>query len=284
MPELPEVETVVRGLWKQLSGLQIMAVEVDDLRSIRPQSIQDFVRDLSGARFQAVERRGKYIHFRLDSIQMVSHLRMTGKFIYLKKRPQNSAAYTRFFMELSNGGALLFQDMRRFGTNRLYRTGEVPREFSTLGADPFDRRLDGPCLHEKAQKRRVPIKQFLLDQRVIAGLGNIYVCEILFAAAMHPEKPVHTVSVDAWQRCVFVMRKILRLAIRNNGTTIRDFRAVDSRTGEFQNFLQVYGRDGEPCRNCGLSIERVVHAGRGSWFCPGCQKSEAWGPLSSQLR
>ena len=272
MPELPEVETVIRGVRPFLAGRVVERVRVLDWRAVRPEDPEAFCRRMEGRRFLDVGRKGKYLHFILDSVQMVSHLRMTGKFICLDSFPEKQEPHLRLDFLLSDGGVLLFQDTRRFGTNRLYAAGENPAEFVRLGRDPLSSGCTADYLAEAASGRSLSVKQFLLDQRIIAGLGNIYACEVLFAAGIDPEKKAALLSGREWGECVRETRRILKAAIRNNGTTIRDFRAVDEKTGEFQNFLQVYGREGEPCRSCGSPVRKIIQGGRGTWFCSRCQR------------
>lgn len=269
MPELPEVETVVRGLASILPGRSITRVRVLDSKAVLPLTPRVFARRLAGARFVSVTRRGKYLHFVLDRLQLVSHLRMTGKFVVAPQDPASS--HVRLVFRLDDGMELFYHDPRRFGTHHLYQPEMVPAELDRLGPEPLDKKLRPGQLATAAVRRTVAVKQLLLDQHFLAGLGNIYVCEALFAAKIHPERPAASLATAEWATLLAALRTILRRAIRCNGTTISDFRAVDEKSGTFQNFLQVYGHGGEPCRRCGTAVVRIVQGGRGSWFCPVCQ-------------
>lgn len=272
MPELPEVETVVRGLAKCLPGLKIERVEVLHPRPLggtSPQAFNDF---FAGRSFEKISRFGKYLWFMLDNkSSMVAHLRMTGKFIF-QERQDYPHDHIRVIFFLSGGARLYFKDVRLFGTLKIYPPGAVILEWEKLGVDPVLEKLTAEYLLDKARGRKIPVKTFLLDQSVMAGLGNIYASEILFSARISPFIPVLKISRKQWERIVEFTEEILARAILHNGTSISDFRNVDDKTGEFQKMLMVYQRGGQICRVCGKTvIEKAVQGQRSTFYCPLCQ-------------
>jgi formamidopyrimidine-DNA glycosylase len=271
MPELPEVETISRELNAELPGRRIEAIEVfraDALSGVAPRA---FRRSLVGRTIQGCARRGKFLIFSLDpESYLVSHLRMTGKFAVSPPldAPQ---PYHRLWFHLNDGRVLVFQDLRCFGTLEFVRKLSESESLGKLGLDPLSRRFNAGWLAEALAASRAPLKHWLMDQTRIAGLGNIYASEILYAARISPKLPCDRLDSHGVGRLVRETRRILRNAIRKNGTTISDFRRVDEQRGEFQNFLKVYGKTGEPCPRCRTPIERIVQQQRSTFFCPTCQ-------------
>ena len=261
MPELPEVETVCRQLNALLPGDVILRIEVFDSRLGK-------IEGLVGRRVEAVTRRGKFIQIQLNGEMTVAlHLRMSGRLLYLAAdRPPSLLPHRRLAIRFSSGTLLLI-DPRRFATFAVQPEGIAP-------ALPDDPMVGLPVrrLREIARKRRLPVKSFLLDQRLIAGIGNIYACEILFAAGIDPRRPACSLTTAEWRNVAKAAAEILRRAVACRGTTVSDWRDLFGCSGTNQDHLEFYSRQGAPCRRCGGSIERIVQSGRGTWLCPICQK------------
>ena len=287
MPELPEVETLCRQLNTVLPGERILRIEVLDPRLgnierkrgdsaiIFPGSIPDGsgpgkVAGLVGRRVAAVTRRGKYIHIQMDGgLTAALHLRMSGRLLYLAAEvplPSNFFPYSRLVIGFSSGTLVLI-DPRRFATFAVQPEGIAP----ALPDDPMEG-LPAQRLREIARTRRRPVKSFLMDQRLIAGIGNIYACEILFAAGIDPRRPACSLATAEWRKVAKAAATILRRAVACRGTTVSDWRDLFGCSGTNQDHLEVYSRRGAPCRRCGGSIERINQGGRGTWLCPICQK------------
>jgi formamidopyrimidine-DNA glycosylase len=271
MPELPEVETITRELNGRLPGRRIVNVTVfreDPLLGVSPAS---FRRALVGRTIEGCSRRGKFLIFRLSpSGHLVAHLRMTGKFALSAPLP-SPLRYHRAWFTLDGGDVLVYQDLRCLGTLEVVDDLADSDSLSKLGVDPLSRGFSEAWLRVSLAESRTPIKHWLMDQTKVAGLGNIYVSEILFASGLSPQMPANRLRRDQIERLHRAIRRILRLAIRKNGTTIRDFRRVDEHTGEFQDFLKVYGKAGDPCPRCGTAIARMVQQQRSTFYCPRCQ-------------
>jgi formamidopyrimidine-DNA glycosylase len=220
------------------------------------------------AKVTAYLRRGKYIILHLEKGNaLVIHLRMTGKLIYtLGDYPE--AKHVRASFELANGDILLFNDIRTFGKIILCPQNRIDQYLPKLGPEPLSAEFDAKSLQQALKKKKAPIKTTLLDQSIVAGLGNIYVCEILYRTKLHPETPANQVNLPKLKLIVKHTREILIQAIANNGTSISDFRQIDDKTGEFQNFLQVYQKDTCPQ---GHQVQRIKQAGRSTFYCAICQ-------------
>lgn len=273
MPELPEVETVVRGLRAFLPGRMILATEVLHPKPLGGVAEEVFCGWLAGKTFEGVSRFGKFIRMEFrGGGSLVAHLRMTGKFIRLDAASQPLPPHARVVWRLENGTRLVFQDMRLFGTLRYYPPGAEIAEKARVGIDALDPALDAERLLRLTAGRRTPLKLFLLQQEKISGLGNIYVCEALFRARLSPLRPCGSLSRDEADRLLQAIRRTLLLALELNGTTISDFRSVDDKTGGFQQMLQVYGREGEACRVCSRPVERLRQGQRSTYWCPACQQ------------
>lgn len=272
MPELPEVETIVRELNAALPGRAVREVEVfrrDALGGVPPRAFRDA---LAGRRFGPVGRRGKFLLFRLEPAgHLVAHLRMTGKFILSPPLPV-PRPHHRVWFHLQDGGLLVFQDLRCFGTLHVVERPEDAPGLRKLGLDPCAPGFTAAWLARALAQSRAPLKHWLMDQTRIAGLGNIYACEALFAARLSPRRPARRVSAAEARRLRNAIRAVLGRAIRKNGTTISDFARVDEKLGEFQRYLRVYGREGEPCPACGGPIARIRQQQRSTFFCPECQR------------
>jgi formamidopyrimidine-DNA glycosylase len=278
MPELPEVEVIRRGLAARLVGRRFLAVTASD-KPLRQQSpLSRLKARLPGNRLRAVKRKGKYLLFILeDGSTLLVHLGMTGRLMVGKPADLAALPHVHLKIVLENGLELVFQDVRRFGQVLLFPPGVPLKPLEQVGRDPFSRSVTATWLAAEAKGRTRPLKNFLLDGRILAGLGNIYACEILFAAGLHPETPAGHLSLKEWERVLKETRRILAKAIRRGGTTVNDYLNSYGETGLFQFELMVYGRGGEPCRVCGVPIRRLVQAGRSTFFCPACQKPKPRG-------
>jgi len=267
MPELPEVETIVRGLLPRIRGRRISAVAIEWPRVVDARGAS--VDALVGHEIVDVRRAGKFVVARLENGAHVAvHLRMTGRLI---ADPSAVLPHTRFVWRFDDGGALVFADVRKFGRLRVL-SGDPERELG-IGIDPFDPRLDAELLRRMLAGRRTPIKVWLLDQRFIAGIGNIYACEALYVAGIRPTRRSGNLSAPERHKLLRALRKVLAKAIGRRGSSVDDYVDVEGNQGGFQKLLAVYGRRGLPCRRCKTPIRRIVLAQRGTFFCPVCQRS-----------
>jgi len=275
MPELPEVETVRTRIAPVLTGGRIDRAEILDPRLVRPFDPQVVARALEGERVAAVERRGKYLVVRFESGRvLLVHLRMTGG---LRHAPTGSLAddpYRRAVLRLDNGSDVAYRDVRRFGTWELLEPGELgPYLAQRLGPEPLGT-LSARRLGVRLAGRRAPLKAVLLDQRTVAGLGNIYADETLWRARLHPHRPAGSLDENEHLRLLRAIRRALRLGIERQGATLRDYATPDGESGSMQAEFRVYGREDGACDRCGSAIEKIRVAGRGTWFCPHCQQPE----------
>ena len=270
MPELPEVEVIRRGLAPLLVGRRFLAVKVGDKRLRQQSSPQELRRELLGRRLESLRRRGKFLVFHLEGgATLLIHLGMTGRLL-TGPPPSPPLPHVHLTFQMEGGVDLFFQDIRRFGQVLVFPPGVDPAPLAQVGAEPFSRKVTPAWLAEQARGRSRPIKNFLLDARIMAGIGNIYACEILWAAGLHPATPAGRLTLSDWDRVLTETRRILKHAIRKGGTTVSNYLNSKGEAGLFQLELLAYGRAGEPCR-CGNPIQRLVQAGRSSFFCPVCQ-------------
>jgi len=293
MPELPEVETIRRQLAPLVEGRRLKRVEILDSRWSRPLAPHELADALVGRRVEQLGRRGKYLVWHLsDDVHLAQHLRMTGSVLC---DPNPEPAHTRVRIELgplrsrrnsSAGGSparrdghgrggrrLTIVDPRRFGTGELLLGSDALEEFFALrlGYEPFDERFTAEHLRSLARGRTAPIKALLLDQRQIAGIGNIYADEALFRAGVHPLRPAGRLTREQYSLLREAIVQALTEGIDARGATIDDFRHVDGVRGSFQDRFQVHRREGEPCPRCGRTIVKMVVAGRGTYVCETCQ-------------
>jgi len=269
MPELPEVETIVRQLAPQVEGRTLERLEVLDPRWCEPappSALDDATR---GRRVERVWRRGKYIVWELeDDVHLVMHLRMTGNMLLAAEAP-----HTRVRFHLSGGERVLFTDPRRFGTGVVLLGSDARDEYfaARLGPEPLDPEFTPDVLRAIAAGRRAPVKAFLLSQERIAGVGNIYADEALWRARIHPLRPVGTLRRPQIEALRDAVIKSLEAGIDARGASIDDFRNPDGARGAFQDRFLVHLREGEPCLRCGRPIVKMRAAGRGTYLCPRCQ-------------
>ncbi|MFW6079938.1 MAG: bifunctional DNA-formamidopyrimidine glycosylase/DNA-(apurinic or apyrimidinic site) lyase [Gemmatimonadota bacterium] len=296
MPELPEVETMRRGLEAGLRGATVASV-----RLVHPDILLDggaperFADGLVGRRIEGVGRRGKNLLFRLAAngggrpdedgssgggrAVLQSQVRMTGRFALAEagdpggRRLRDEIGYTHVAaeFELADGRTLLYDDVRRLGGFRLQSTDDWARREARLGSEPLAEGYRAVELRADLGAGRAPVKNALLDQARVAGVGNIYASEALFRARIDPRRACGELTDGDHRRLHRALRAVLSEALEAEGTSLRDFRAVNGRSGEFQERLRVYAREGEPCARCGASIRRIVQAGRGTYFCADCQ-------------
>jgi formamidopyrimidine-DNA glycosylase len=272
MPELPEVETIRRQLAPHLEGRTIVDAEILDPRWTRPLPPGPVQEALRGARVDRVERSGKYLIWALHGDRhLLIHLRMTGGLLF---NPSVEPPHTRVRFELDGGDRLLYVDPRRFGTGDLL-FGSAARDAylaARLGAEPFTPQFTAKHLRALARGRRAPIKAFMLDQRRIAGVGNIYADEALFRARIHPLRPAGRLTPADWERIREAIEQALAAGIDAKGASIDDFRHVDGARGAFQDRFLVHMREGQPCIRCGQPVRKILVAGRGTYVCESCQR------------
>jgi len=271
MPELPEVETVARGLRASLVGRTITGVEVRWARSIIPSNPTAFARRLTGQTVTGVGRRGKWVVITLSGGDtLLAHLRMTGQLV-LGPGEFPDARHVRVLFSLDDGRCLRFSDTRKFG--RLHLIDDPADVLGGLGPEPLADDFTAARLREMLARRRGRIKPLLLNQRFLAGLGNIYTDEALWRARIHPLRQANSLTPTDVRRLHRAIRAVLRAAIAAGGTTLPDaaYQQADGRSGEFADRLAVYGRVGQPCPRCGTTIERFRVSQRGTHFCPRCQ-------------
>jgi formamidopyrimidine-DNA glycosylase len=288
MPELPEVETIRRQLAPLVRGRTLEQVQVLDPRWSHPLAPQELAAALSGRRVERLERRGKYLVWALEGDTfLVQHLRMSGVVLY---EPVVDPPHTRVRMRLGGGarskrgGRVVVSDPRRFGTAHLLDGTRALEEFfaKRLGVEPFDERFSAAYLSEHVRGRRTPIKAVLLDQRVVAGVGNIYADEALFRARIHPARPARMLTRGQCEQLRSGLIEALQAGIAAHGASIDDFRHVDGVRGAFQDRFLVHRRAGEPCPRCGTAIVKRVVAGRGTYVCEHCQPRPRARPRSGR--
>ena len=277
MPELPEVETVRARLEPVLTGRRFVRVEIADPRVTRPFDPAVVAVELEGETVAAVERRGKYLIVRFESGRsLLIHLRMTGSLRHATAGTLADDPHRRSVVRLDDGSDVAYRDVRRFGTWLLVEPGELePYLSARLGGEPLDRTFTSRRLAERLATRRASIKAALLDQRTLAGMGNIYADEALWRARVHPLRPAGDLTTDEIARVTRSVKDALRAGIARQGATLRDYSTPDGGRGRMQAEFKVYGRAGEPCDRCGTPIEKTRVAGRGTWYCPGCQRHVA---------
>jgi formamidopyrimidine-DNA glycosylase len=274
MPELPEVEVIKRGLLRHLPGRKVIEIAVGNKKLRQPMPRKNLKKYIQGARIKSVDRRAKFLLITMDNRAiLVIHLGMTGRLgIFPADSPR--AKHDHLRLQLDDSMQLRFNDIRRFGLIQVIPPGKASDNtmLSHIGPEPFGQEFSHLYLHRLAAGKSKPLKNFLMDSSVVAGIGNIYACEILFEACLHPEKKICTLSMNEWGRIVASTHNVLQKAIDSGGTTISDFVNESGRSGYFQLELQTYGRQGRPCNVCSTPITRKIMAGRSTFFCPKCQR------------
>lgn len=269
MPELPEVETARRALDALLRGRRIVAVQVDCQR-LRRALPRNLAARLQGGLVQEVVRRAKYLLLRCDRATLLCHLGMTGTWRLADAQDRRPHDHLR--LSLDDGRCLVYRDPRRFGLLDLIEPGGDHPALADLGIEPLDAVFDGAWLHRSSRRRRGSIKGFIMDQRVLVGVGNIYAQEALFRARLRPGRPAGRLAPADCDRLVAAIRTILRAAIAAGGSTVSDWHSAGGDQGWFQLQHQVYGRAGEPCLVCGSRLRGGRIGGRGTAWCGLCQK------------
>jgi formamidopyrimidine-DNA glycosylase len=278
MPELPEVETVVRGLRPKLEGHRLKLVEQrrPDLRFPLP---ENFAARLQGRRVERIQRRAKYMLLHLDDGQvLLCHLGMSGRMVIVERarngRRPPLDRHDHVIFVTDAGTEIRFNDARRFGIMDLIAGDALEAHplLRALGPEPLGNDFNGPALAAALKGKRTPIKAALLDQQVVAGLGNIYVCEALFFAGLSPRRLAYTVQGNRAEKLAAAVRQVLARAIEAGGSSLRDYVQANGELGYFQHEWAVYGREGEPCRRCGAPVKRLAQSGRSTFYCARCQK------------
>lgn len=279
MPELPEVETVMQGLKPFLLGKTVedMLVRRADLRVPFPAGLAD----LKGRKITNLSRRAKYILIYFDEDVLVIHLGMSGRMVVHRNlKGHVPEKHDHMLMIMQDGGGAVFNDPRRFGLALLLRQDELATHpsFCKIGPEPLEKSFGGKALYDAIRRKKSPIKTVLLDQRVVAGIGNIYACEALYDAGIDPRKEAAQISARKCDELVIAIKKVLKDAIAAGGSSLKDYRKADGTLGYFQHGFKVYDREGEPCPRCARGgkkapiIKRMTQTGRSTFFCPACQK------------
>lgn len=275
MPELPEVETVRAGLSPLITGRRVVCVEVRTLRLRRP--VPPEMRQLmTGAIFIGVRRRGKYLLLDTDrGLTLLVHLGMTGRLLLerpgLRADPAISARHDHVVMTLDDGKRLTYNDARRFGAIDVFRTDREHPSLAAMGPEPLDGAFGGEAITRGFAGKRSPVKTALLDQSVVAGIGNIYACEALWRARISPLRQAGSITGVEASRLACEIRSVLTDAIAAGGSSLRDYRNAAGERGGFQERFSVYGREGKPCPRCREPVIRTTQAGRSTFHCAGCQ-------------
>ncbi|MHB1390714.1 MAG: bifunctional DNA-formamidopyrimidine glycosylase/DNA-(apurinic or apyrimidinic site) lyase [Thermoleophilia bacterium] len=274
LPELPEVETVKRQLDPILAGRTIARVNVPDPLVTAPASPRSFQNALRGQRITRVSRRAKYLRLELDSgLTLVIHLRMTGRLTHtLTSYASMPRRHLRLFLQLDDGSGVAFHDQRRFGTATIMDPGDAAVLWRRLGPEPLERSFNPAAMQAMLQNRKRPIKSLLLDQARVAGIGNIYADESLYRANIHPERAARHVTEEEAVLLVRAIKETLRSAISLEGSSIDTYRTATGESGRFQETFKVHRRAGEACPACGSTIKKIKVGGRGTYFCPSCQR------------
>ena len=273
MPELPEVETVKKGLKELIVGEEITEVKVYYDRIIQNTSVSDFCKSLVGQKIIDITRKGKYLIFIFSNLILVSHLRMEGK--YFIKHQEEKAKHEYVIFYFKSGNTLRYHDTRKFGTMDLFQTTNlqevmIQKPLAQLGKEPLELDFNGEYLKQKLQKSTRPIKTLLLDQTKISGLGNIYANEVCFYAQINPYQPANTITDEQFKKIANSAKMVITKAISLGGTTIRTFVNVHEINGRFQNELMVHMQ--EKCGICGEQIIKEFVGGRGTYYCKKCQQ------------
>src|SRR5919112_5848849 len=280
MPELPEVETIRQHLRELVVGSLITEVEVLDPGLVEHPSTEEFERELEGDRISGTRRRAKHLIVELDSGNfLVFQLKIGGQFLLVPPVEEPTSALM-LVLHVDGGRRLFLRDETRFTRARLLNTDELEARLSALGPEPLEeefKRSGVEYLQETLASRRAQIKPLLLDQKVVSGIGNIYVDEILYDARLHPRRKANTLSEDEWEALYSAIRSNLAAGVEHRGTTVRLYKDVLDRPGEHQNYLRVFEKHGQPCPGCEGEVVREKVSGRPTHFCPACQREDSPG-------
>lgn len=275
MPELPEVETICQGLLNELGVCETDGPTVTKLvirkAQLRVPIPKRKIQDLVGCKIRNIHRRAKYLLFDFGDQTMLSHLGMSGSWRIIND--DRFRKHDHFVLVLNDGRNLVYHDPRRFGLIDVFETSKVSQSkwLQHLGPEPLSKELNGKYLFDKSRTRKINVKNFIMDQKNVVGVGNIYASEALFMAHIRPHKKVKSMNLQKWEELTEVIRKILQKAIAMKGTTLRDYVQASGEKGEFKNQLFVYDRYGLPCQICHGMIKRSVINARSTYWCPNCQ-------------
>ena len=278
MPELPEVETVKRGLEPVMQGFKFERVTLNRL-NLRFPFDKNFISRIQGKILTSLIRRGKFLKATLSSNDVLyMHLGMSGRFsidngltaVY-NSNNSTSPKHNHVIFEMSNGVVVTYNDPRRFGFMELIAPGE-PSRLDKMGPEPLDNMFNAPYLFNKLSGKKSAIKSALLDQSIIGGLGNIYVCEAIFKAKISPKRLAGSLTIKETETLVNEIKGVIKKAIEAGGSSLKDFASVDGNLGYFQHSFEVYGQEKKPCVVCETPIERIIQSGRSSFYCKACQK------------
>ena len=273
MPELPEVETVCRGLSAVLPGHSFTHIELrrKDLRLPFPANLSHAIEN---NRVIRISRRAKYILiFFADAKVLIIHLGMSGRILVFPHKRNAAEKHDHVIMDLDDGKEVAFNDPRRFGLMDITTEALLAKHplLASLGVEPLEDGFTADYMRHALAGKKIPIKVALMDHHIVVGIGNIYACESLFKARINPQRPAKEIPPDALERLVPAAQEILRAAITAGGSTLKDYVQASGERGYFQHRFSVYGRDGKPCFDCGTAITRIVQSGRSTFFCPACQ-------------
>ena len=276
MPEMPEVEIIRRYLDKQTAGKKIMDLDIRLPRMIKWPDTEGFRAMVTGQTIKGMNRRGKYLLMELDNgNEVVFHLRMTGRLVF-EPTGKTTDSHARVIFHLQDGASLVYGDTRTLGTIHGIKPEErtMLKGLAEMGPEPLSADFTAKYLEQAVSRRKTAIKSFLLNQKYIGGIGNIYADEALFLAGINPLRPANSLTQTECGRLWESVNKVIAAGIADGGTTFRDYQNGEGGKGSHQEHLYVYGRKGEQCRNCGAVIERITVGGRGTHFCPKCQEGE----------
>ena len=273
MPELPEVETVKEALKRKVLNKKIVSVDIYHDGIIAYPEVEQFKKLLVGQVIEDITRRGKWLVFHLDDYYLLSHLRMEGKY-FLREKCDEVKKHEHVVFTFSDNSQLRYHDVRKFGKMHLVKKEAIDKYqvMEELGLEPWDDKLTISYLKEQYKNKRLPIKTVILDQGIITGIGNIYADEILFLSGINPLKKACDIGNKKLQLIIDNTKKVLEQAIKEGGTTIRSYTSEEGVSGRFQNNLYVHQREDETCRTCGNKIIKIRVGGRGTYYCPKCQK------------
>ncbi|NLL89946.1 MAG: bifunctional DNA-formamidopyrimidine glycosylase/DNA-(apurinic or apyrimidinic site) lyase [Dehalococcoidales bacterium] len=270
MPELPEVETIKNDLMPHVAGRIIESVTLFWDRTLQQPSKEEFTRLIAGQKISGIDRRGKYLIFELESgYRLIMHMRMSGSLMLGRDNPP---PHTRAVIHLDNGSAIYFNDPRKFGRMQLVK--DCGCVLGKLGVEPLGEQFTVEMLAELLANRKTPIKGILLDQRLIAGIGNMYADEALFASKIHPTRPADSLTKKEIKQLHQAIREVLRLGIKNKGASVTNYFRPDGETGTAHRQFKVAHCKNKPCPVCGTPLERIRLHQRGTYFCPNCQKED----------